>query len=169
MDNRRNTIVINKKFQYQYSLLIAAGAVLLVNGFLIAQILFPGDTPLRLPTHIALAIGAVELLLILAIWYGSLRASHRIAGPVHVFTRELAKLGQGDLTCAIALRDTDMFRIEGDAINGSIAALREKLTHIKALAAQIHQAETGGGDISGHITELREALNALKTSDDDAQ
>ena len=41
MDNRRKTIVINKPFQYQYSLLIAALAVLLVNGFIILRVLFP--------------------------------------------------------------------------------------------------------------------------------
>jgi hypothetical protein len=46
MDNRRKTIVINKKFQYQYSLLIAA-----------------------------LALAAVEFILVASIWYGSLVAS----------------------------------------------------------------------------------------------
>ena len=40
--------VINKKFQYQYSLLIAALAVLLVNGFIILRMLFPGEQPLNL-------------------------------------------------------------------------------------------------------------------------
>ena len=34
MDNRRKTIVINEKFQYQYSLLVVAVAVMLVNAFL---------------------------------------------------------------------------------------------------------------------------------------
>ena len=48
MDNRRKTIVINKKFQYQYSLLIATMAVLLVNGFIIVRMLFPGEEAIAL-------------------------------------------------------------------------------------------------------------------------
>lgn len=168
MDNRRNTIVINKKFQYQYSLLIAAAAVLLVNGFLIAQMLLPGNTPFSIPTPVALVIGAIELVLIVAIWYGSLRASHRIAGPVHVFTRELSKLGQGDLTCDIALRDTDMFKIEGEAMNASVAALRQRMDNAKKLAANIQQAQASGEDASALIDALCADLAELKTHDEDA-
>lgn len=169
MDNRRSTIVINKRFQYQYALLIAAGAVLLVNGFLIAQMLFPGNATFSLPTDTALAIGAVELILILAIWYGSLRASHRIAGPVHVFTRELAKLGEGDLTCDIALRDTDMFRLEADSINSSVAALRNRVARLKHLASQANQAKATGADASNVLAELYAELAKFRTGDEDAR
>lgn len=167
MDNRRHTIVINKKFQYQYSLMAAACAVLLVNGFLMAQMLLPGEMPLRIPTPVALVIGAVELALIIAIWYGSLRASHRIAGPVHVFTRELSKLGQGDLTCDIALRDSDMFKIEGEAINASVAALRQRIESAKKRVDDIRTAQLQGQDAAQLIETLCSELAELKTHDQD--
>lgn len=167
MDNRRHTIVINKKFQYQYSLLVAASAVLLVNGFLIVQMLLPSEMPLRIPTPVALVIGAVELALIIAIWYGSLRASHRIAGPVHVFTRELSKLGQGDLTCDIALRDSDMFKIEGETINASVATLRHRVEHAKNLAAEIRTIQSRGEDAAQLVEQLCSELAELKTHDQD--
>ena len=92
MDNRRTTIVINKPFQYQHSLLIAALAVLLVNGFILLRMVFPGEQALALSSQMTFGIAAVEFVLIAAIWYGSLRASHRIAGPVYVFAREIARL-----------------------------------------------------------------------------
>ena len=131
MDNRRHTIVINKKFQYQYSLLIVALTILLVNGFIIFRTLFPGQEPLVLEMASALAVAAVESVLLAAIWYGSLKASHRIAGPVYVFAREINKLGQGDLTARMRLRDKDMFKPEAESMNASIAALRERILFLE--------------------------------------
>ena len=42
MDNRRKTVVINSRFQYQYALLAAAVAVLLVNLTIITHALLAG-------------------------------------------------------------------------------------------------------------------------------
>ncbi len=96
MDNRRKTIVINKKFQYQYSLLIAALAVLLVNGFIILRMLVPGEQPaLEFSSRAIIGLAAVEFILIAGIWYGSLKASHRIAGPVYVFATGNRQAGRG--------------------------------------------------------------------------
>lgn len=163
MENRRNTIVINKKFQYQFSLLIAAGAVLLVNGFLIAQMLFPGNSQLSIPANVALGLGAVELILIVGIWYGSLRASHRVAGPVFVFTREISKLGRGDLTGDISLRDSDMFHIEGDLMNEGLTELRKKIHMAKNLATQLEHAHASGAEVGPLLQKLTSDLSSLKT------
>jgi methyl-accepting chemotaxis protein len=154
MDNRRHIIVINKKFQYQYSLLIAALAVLLVNGFLIVRMVLPGEQPLHLSTATAIGLALVEFLLIAAIWYGSLKSSHRIAGPVYVFTREISRLGVGDLNARIALRDKDMFQPEAEQMNKSLAALRSRIDRIKALSNQLQAAQSSGGDIKPLVEQL---------------
>ena len=114
MDNRRKTIVINKPFQYQHSLMIAALAVLLLNGFLIVRLVFPGDDPLGMTTGQLTGLAILELLLIGSVWYGCLKASHRIAGPVYVFAREIGRLGKGDLNARIVLREKDNFRPEAE-------------------------------------------------------
>ena len=166
MDNRRKSIVINKKFQYQYSLLIAALAVLLVNGFIIVRLLFPGEQALALSTSMAAGLAAIEFILVASIWYGSLKASHRIAGPVYVFSREIAKLGTGDLTARIALRDKDMFQPEAAAMNASIVALRAKISTVKKLAEQLQKAQTASEDI-GHIVDtLSSELATFNTANE---
>lgn len=162
MDNRRKTIVINKKFQYQYSLLIAALAVLLVNGFIILRLLFPGEQPLILTTQMAFGLAAVEFILIAAIWYGSLKASHRIAGPVYVFAREISRLGEGDLNARIALRDHDMFQAEADQMNRSIAALRTRIAAVKGLSGQLQVAQSAGTDIGPILEKLAAELAVFK-------
>jgi methyl-accepting chemotaxis protein len=161
MDNRRKTIVINKKFQYQYSLLIAALAVLLVNGFIITRMLFPGEHPLELSTSLAMGVAAVEFLLISAIWYGSLKASHRIAGPVYVFAREIARLGEGDLNARIALRDKDMFQPEAEQMNQSFTSLRTRMTAVKDLSDKLQQAHSTGADVGPAVEKLAAALAAF--------
>jgi methyl-accepting chemotaxis protein len=164
MDNRRTTIVINKKFQYQYSLLIVALAVLLVNGFIIVRMLFPGDEPLDLSTPSAIALAVVELILIAAIWYGSLKASHRIAGPVFVFAREVARLGAGDLNATIALRDKDMFQAEAQLMNDSFVALRTRIATIKHVSTQLQSALDTDSDV-GPLVEKLTAELSLFTSE----
>ena len=164
MDNRRKTIVINKKFQYQYSLLIVAVAVLLVNGFIVIRMLFPGEQALAMTTGMAMGVAAVEFILIASIWYGSLKASHRIAGPVYVFAREIGKLGQGDLTASIKLRDKDMFQPEAATINASIAALHNRINAAKDLSEQLQQAQSAGGDSSNIVQQLCEELSTFTTT-----
>jgi methyl-accepting chemotaxis protein len=161
MDNRRKTIVINKQFQYQYSLLIAALAVLLVNGFILLRMLFPGEQPLALSTQMIVGIAALEFILIAAIWYGSLRASHRIAGPVYVFAREIGRLGEGDLNASIVLRDKDMFQPEAEQMNRSIAALRNRIAALKDLSQQLQKAHSTNADVGPIVEKLAAELSVF--------
>ena len=167
MDNRRKTIVINKPFQYQYSLLIVALAVLLVNGFIIVRLLFPGEQPLAFSSTAAIAVATVEFLLVASIWYGSLKASHRIAGPVYVFSREIARLGRGDLSAQISLRDNDMFQPEAEEMNNSIAALRSRIDVVKGLSEQLQQAQSAGGDVSAIVEKLSRELSVFDAANED--
>ena len=159
MDNRRTTIVINKKFQYQYSLLIVALAVLLVNGFIVVRMLFPGDDPFHLSMSMAFGLAALEFVLISTIWYGSLKASHLIAGPVYVFAREVDRLGTGDLTASISLREKDMFQEEAQQMNNSFAALRERIVAIKALSDQLQAALTNDSDVAPLVEKLSKEMD----------
>jgi len=161
MDNRRKTIVINKPFQYQHSLMIAAIAVLALNTFLIARLLFPGAHPLGLSTGQLTGLAILELVFVGAVWYGCLKASHRIAGPVYVFAREVGRLGKGDLTAKIVLREKDNFRPEAEQMNASIAALNERITALKALAAQLQQARRDGTDLGPIAERLDKELSGF--------
>ena len=161
MDNRRKTIVINKPFQYQHSLLVAALAILLINGFLILRLLFPGDNPLGMTTGQITGLAVLELLLVAAIWYGCLKTSHRIAGPVYVFAREIGRLGEGDLRAKVILRDKDMFRPEAEQINNSIAALRTRIASVKELSEQLQIAQHSGTDLSPIAEKLATELAAF--------
>ena len=57
----------------------------------------------------AVTVAAVELVLIALVWRASILSSHRIAGPVYVFARQIIAVGAGDLTALINFRDKDRF------------------------------------------------------------
>ncbi len=163
MDNRRKTVVINKKFQYQYTLLTVALTVLAVNLFLIIRVILPGDDQLVLTSTNALGLAAVELALIGGVWYGSLKSSHKVAGPVFVFSREVARLCRGDLTAHIRLRDKDMFQDTAAELNASFSELRARIDVIKAIASDLSEAGIQDEPAAALVAKLNQQLSELIT------
>ena len=140
MPNRRQTVVINKPFQYQYALLIVSAVVLLTNIGLMAMRFYPAS-PVIITTKVALVISVLELALIAGVWWAGLKISHRIAGPVYVFTRELEKLAQGDLSARMNLRKKDQFMDAALLMNSSLDTLQKRIELIQSVAAQLNQDE----------------------------
>lgn len=163
MQNRRKTVVINKKFQHHYAIVLVAMTVLIANLVILAGMLMPGDRALQLSSTSALIIGLVELVLVIGVWYFSLRSTHRIAGPIFVFARQLRAFGAGDLTARISLRDKDMFQEEAAEINGGLDQLCDHIAGLKALAEDVKTAQAGGGDVASALDKLLGSLGQLKT------
>lgn len=163
MDNRRKQIVINKKFQQQYAIIIVAMTVFLVNISIIFQALFPGEQPFELSTTSAWSIGLVELVLVIGVWYGSLRSTLKIAGPVYVITRQLKAVGAGDLWARISLRQGDMFQEEAAAINASLDQLQARVDAAQKAAELVRHAQAEGRDTADHVEQLISEMAALRT------
>jgi methyl-accepting chemotaxis protein len=165
MANRRHSIVINKPFQYQYSILVVALTVITVNLFVIIKMFYPSDQPLVMDMTSALGLAAIEGLLIAGVWYGSLKASHKIAGPIYVFVREVTKLGEGDFTANIDLRQKDMLQDVAADMNNSFAALRAKIVTLKDISRQLDEAQSQGGDTRELVSDLKAELSQLTTEE----
>lgn len=163
MDNRRKIVVINKEFQHHYALMAVALVVLCTNLFIIARALLPIDPPLELTFGTAVTVAAVELVLIALVWRASILSSHRIAGPVYVFARQIKAVGAGDLTARINLRDKDRFKEEAADMNAGLDTLQAKVDSIKSLAAELQRLQESGGDTGAHVGKLVEELATLQT------
>ena len=131
MQNRRKTVVINKKFQPHYALMFVAATVVLTNLLIIVRVLFPGAEPVNFTLGMSLTIGAIELLLIGSVWYGSLRMTHHIAGPVFVINRQIKNFADGDYSSRIRLRQGDAFQEEVAEINASLEKLERALEELQ--------------------------------------
>ncbi len=163
MDNRRKTLLVNRKFQHRFAVVLVTLTVLLCNLVILFKLSIPGENPLVLSAGGGILLGLVELVLVVGVWYASIRASHRIAGPVYVITREIRALAAGDLTARIHLRDGDMFREEADELNLSLEQLALRVDGIKNAARELQAAHSAGADSSARLEELMAALDQLRT------
>ena len=157
MPNRRHTVVINKPFQYQYALLIVSAVVLLTNIALMALRYYP-ETPLVITTNVALIIAALELVLICGVWYVGLKISHRIAGPVYVFTRELDKLANGDLRARMRLRKKDQFMHAAALMNTSLDLLESRIREIQEISTQLNHEGLSADETRQLLVKLDHSL-----------
>ena len=164
MDNRRRQIVVNREFQQHYAVITVVMTVLLANIFIIFRALLPGDQPLELTSTAAWTIAIVELFLIIGAWYGSLKATHKIAGPVFIFARQLKAVGEGDLWTRISLRKKDMFQEEATAINASLEQLQGKVEAVRNAAENLQQAQTNDTDTGAAMEKLMTELATLRTA-----
>lgn len=164
MGSRRKIVVINREFQQHYALVAVAMAVLCTNLFIIARVMLPWWPPLEFTVGMSLTVAAVELVIIAVVWRGSIRASHRIAGPVYVITRQIKAVGAGDLTARISLRKKDMFKAQAADINSGLDDLQERVETVKALANCLQQAQSAGEDTTAHVDKLVEELATLQTT-----
>ncbi len=163
MDNRRKQIVVNRKFQHQYALGLVALIIILGNLLIICSLLFLRTDTLELQGLNFVLLAAVELVLMGAVWYAGIRASHRIAGPMYVITRELDAVGKGELFARVYLRDKDMFRDESLQINSSLDALCERVRAVQLAAGELQAARAAGVDTEARFEELLEKLGELRT------
>ena len=141
--------------------------VLCTNLFIIARVLLPIEPPLDLTLGAASAVAVVEIVLIALVWRGSILSSHRIAGPVYVFARQIRAVGAGDLTARINLRDKDQFMEEAAEINAGLDALQARVESIKNLAAELEGMQETGGDTGAQVARLVEELATLQTTRED--
>jgi len=163
MENRRNTLVINKDFQHHYALVLVAMTILLSNLFIIFSMLFPGEHSFSLTATSAVSLGVIELVLVAGVWFAGIRASHRIAGPMYVITRELAEVGSGNLAARVHLRDKDMFRAEAESVNASLEALCDRIDAIQVAARELQAAHAAGADTGARLDDLLGRIGQLRT------
>lgn len=161
---KRRRLVVNPGIQYREALTSAAVAVLSVNAFVIVGTLFPESSGVRITLSTAgyIGLGLMGLLLLGVAWFISLQRSHALAGPVYAITREIAKLGEGDVGFRINLRPGDGFHQEALRINAAADQLREQIHEVKVLVVELEQASSMA-EVARISAELSRRLSALNT------
>jgi len=82
-----------------------------------------------------------------------------------VFSREVAKLGDGDFTAHINLRRKDMFLDTAAEMNDSFASLRSRAVILKDIAQRLEEAHAQGTDTGELIKNLQSELSHVITED----
>jgi len=112
---------------------------------------------------------AVILAMIL-IFLHSVRASHKVAGPLYRFTLVLEALKEGEISSPISIRKGDYLQQEADLINQVLESLRQNLEGLQQSQVQLNQALSEykrelGQNLStaeeGRVRELTEKATLL--------
>jgi methyl-accepting chemotaxis protein len=82
---------------------------------------------------------AVILAMIL-IFLHSVRASHKVAGPLYRFKLVLEALKEGEISSPISIRKGDYLQQEADLINQVLESLRQNLEGLQQSQVQLNQA-----------------------------
>lgn len=172
---RRTNYFINKGFQFNFAvkfiLLILLEAALIAGLFM--QI--SGNT---LTTGYSDSILTIEstphfflwplllIILITAIGIGLagmvvfIMLSHRIAGPLYRFEKDLGDISYGDLTKRISLRKTDQLTEIKEALNSLIGTFDERMSRIKTVLSEL-KAITDK-DEQGNSARIQNLVKKLK-------
>jgi methyl-accepting chemotaxis protein len=86
--------------------------------------------------------------------------SHRIAGPLYRFEKDIEDVGYGDLTKRISTRKADQLTEIKESLNCLIATFDERISRIKAILSEIKDLKDGG---SGSDAErIKDAARRLE-------
>ncbi len=144
---KRRQLYVKKGFQFRFILkfciLVSLGSLFSTGLFLLfsqgtltssfqdsrlvientALAVLPAVLYTNVITLILITMGTVVVTLFI---------SHKIAGPLFRFERELKGIAEGDLTTKIRLREKDQISDVAESLNCAVSALREKVLSIQS-------------------------------------
>ena len=141
----RTQLVVNKDFQHRFIMQTVLLTFTLINILVIFVYLLLNTLPAfqKVVFMLSGSVVALELVGFALVYYLSLKASHKIAGPVFVFERQLRKMASGDLSGTINLRKGDRFHPIKDVINELTTTYRERIQGAQREAEILQQLANG--------------------------
>jgi methyl-accepting chemotaxis protein len=131
---RRKKLFINRELQGRLigviSLFVVAAGILMV----IWEFFGGPKEGLQLLVRLLLVL----ILVLIGVVYVGIRFSHRIAGPIYAFGRQLMDIYRGDYTRDLKFRRGDEFQNVAGIFNQTMGVLRERAQEDIAFAEKIH-------------------------------
>jgi len=166
------------KFILKFCLLLLAGVIVstgllfifsrgtLTSSFQDSKLVIENTAMAILPNVLYAGLITLALLAIATIIV-TLFISHRIAGPMFRFEKELKEIGEGDLTKKVSLRKKDQAQELADCINDMTASLRGKVIPIRTGLEHILKSarkQNASNDLIEELEKLhQDILSNLKT------
>jgi len=167
MNKRKNKVVL-KGFEQHFILLsfLTVVTALILMVALIIGVMWLVDPLLLGGTSLqdAVYVGIVGFVLLAATYYYTLRVDHRVSGPVFVLMRNLDRVGEGDLTTEMRLRQQDHLQEISATFNRSVAALRDQVQQAK-LTAEAIRTTAQDAEIKPLADKLIAELDRIKTEE----
>ncbi|MCP3874535.1 MAG: methyl-accepting chemotaxis protein [Desulfobacteraceae bacterium] len=171
---KRRTIFIKQEFQFKFilkfCLLLVVGVIIstsllfllsqetLTSSFENSRLVIKNTGSAILPSVIVTNLITLGIICIAAIIV-TLFISHRIAGPMYRFEKDLCKIEDGDLCTHINLRQKDQFSEMALALNDMTKGLHHKVSRVNNGLDEILSTLENDDKCKG----CRQSLEDLKT------
>jgi len=174
---RRRKFLINNDLQfsllfaslfYVFSFIAVIGSALFIPLFMELDIAHGSSLKVQQAATVLLYLHAnfwpAVLFSLVLIVILSIRASHRVAGPLYRITLVLDALKEGNLPKAVHLRKGDRLAAEIEITNQMLERLRIKVGGIQKAEAELNDAIAACSKVIGHAPdeEITERLNDIK-------
>lgn len=92
----------------------------------------------------------------------TLFVSHKMAGPMFRFEKDLENIGKGDLTNKVTLRKKDQMTDMADSLNAMTAGLHKKVIGVQTELANILKAfeQNASEDLIGQLKQLHQKIES---------
>ncbi len=125
-----------------------------MSSFFDAHVKIRRVSDLLLPVVIAGSAASLIVGVLLSVFL-----PQKIAGPIYRIEQGLEKIGNGDLTATVNLRDEDTLKDLADNVNHATASLRRQVHEAKAGCMELEKAVLAGD--SAKTTELLQLQKQL--------
>lgn len=141
------------------------------SSFFFPSMMYPGLVVIG----VVCIIGTVGLIFI----------SHKIAGPLYRFEKSLKEIGEGNLTCRVALRQKDQLSGMADALNNFTSDIEKKVLDMKLdiqestkIVTEMQTSISSGNipndekiqtrlsDLTNRLEKLKDNVENFRTSDE---
>jgi methyl-accepting chemotaxis protein len=129
----------------------------LTSSFEQSRLVIKNTASAILPSVFLSHLIALVLITLLTIVV-TLLVSHKLAGPLFRFQKELREIGEGNLTQVIKLRKKDQVKAMADSLDQMRVNLQKKILDIKEEVEQIIES-TSGQDIPPDLSKRLDHLN----------
>jgi len=177
--HRRKHYFVKKDFQFRFilkfCLIVLIGAIIstsllflfsqgtLTSSFQQSRLSIKNTALAILPAVIytnLITLGLIALATIAV----TLFVSHRIAGPMFRFEKELKAIEEGDLTKDIRLREKDQITDMAATLNNTIASLHEKVLDIQTGVEHLIESASKQKAPEGLVEELNHLYQKIGSS-----
>jgi len=176
---KRSRYFIKKEFQFKFilrfCLLVLMGAIIstgllflfsqgtLTSSFHQSRLVIKNTGLAILPSVVYTNLITLALITLATIIV-TLFVSHKVAGPMFRFEKELKVIGEGDLTKKIMLRKKDQIKDMADCLNNMVASLHGKILDIQTEVEHIRNSASRQSAPEGLVEELQQLHHKIQRS-----
>lgn len=175
----RKKLYINRSFQTNFILkfvliLLLGGGIsigltllackgTLTTSFINSKLVIQNTSYAIMPSVIYTNLITTSVVVLIAVLV-TLVISHKIAGPMFRFDRDIQRIAQGDLKSRIHIRKGDQLEEVANSLNNMIVSLNQKVTTIRAELADLsrkRESEEISMTVLDDITALESKIDQM--------